>query len=87
MDEKVWLAILTVGLLLLGLFLVEQYCSGVSYMPGGSGNLMMVCLFPRPWSDLFGARPTYVFNVFVMAGLPLVIFLLAWVWNMTGSGR
>jgi len=81
-DRPILTAFVIAALLLVGLFLAVRYCGAPQVVPAGSNNLVMVCLFPLPWSYLFGARPTYVFNLYVLAGIPLVIFLLAWIWSL-----
>jgi|RifCSP13_1_1023834.scaffolds.fasta_scaffold60208_3 hypothetical protein len=86
MDEKTWLAIFLVVLLLGGLFLSVSYCGAPQRLAGGSGDVAMVCLFPAPWSSVFGEQPTFVVNLFVAAALPLAIFVVVWLWGLISKG-
>jgi len=86
-DRQIVTAILVAAFLIGAALLAARYCSAPEQISPDSGNLVVVCLFPWPWYYLFGARPVYVINIYVAAGIPLVIFLIAWLWSLIQKDR
>jgi hypothetical protein len=86
MDKQVLFALLFVAVLVLGAYLAVSYCGAPALLADGSGQLAVVCLFPVPWSYVFGARPVYVLNVASAAAATGVLVLVVYVWTSLKQG-
>lgn len=76
-DKKILLAVVIVLLILLLTLAIGNYCGAPSIVNQSAGDMRMACLFPWPWSVVFGiGMQIYNFNIFVCAGIPALLLIL-----------
>ncbi len=76
-DKKILLAAGAALLILLLALVIGSYCGAPAIVDQRAGNLRMACLFPRPWSLVFGiGMRIYDFNIYVCAIVPGLVLLL-----------
>jgi hypothetical protein len=77
MDKKILAALIVVLALIVLALVVGTYCGMPVSTNGSGGDMRMACIFPPPWSRIFGVgKQIYDFNIYVCTGLPALLLLL-----------
>ncbi len=76
-DKKILIAVGAILLIIIAAAIATTYCVGPTILNTRAGNMRFACLFPTPWSYIFGVGPRiYDFNFYICVGLPGILLAI-----------